>query len=310
MNPIYLIVSEDHFLIQRQIKKTIGESKDQEVLYYDLKETSIEQVIEDLDTLNFFTKRKVVIAENAYFLTSEKPKNSLEQNIDVLTKYIEKPNQDNVLIITCDKLDERKKIVKELKKCAKIIDTNIDILKQIEDELGEYQMSLLDRKYFAERTLNNYERIINEIAKLKLFKGEEKNITREDIDKLVTKTIDDNIFTLVDAIIKKDKKQAFEIYEDMLLHNEEPIKIMILLANKIRLLYQVKVLSKTIYRDEEIGKIIGSHPYPVKLAKNIVRNFKEQELLNYLDKLAHIDIDIKTGKTYQNIALETFILTL
>ena len=51
MNPIYLIVSEDHFLIQRQIKKTIGESKDQEVLYYDLKETSIEQVIEDLDTL-------------------------------------------------------------------------------------------------------------------------------------------------------------------------------------------------------------------------------------------------------------------
>ena len=61
---------------------------------------------------------------------------------------------------------------------------------------------------------------------------------------------------------------------------------------------------------EEIGKIIGSHPYPVKLSRAIIRDFEEDDLLTYLDQLAHIDRNIKMGKTYQNIAFETFILTL
>lgn len=310
MERIYVIASEDSFVIHKKIEKIIGNPLDQEIVHYDLKEVPIERVIEDLDTMNFFTSQKIMVAENAFFLTSEKPKNTIEQNTDVLLKYLKNPSPDNTLILTCTKLDERKSIVKELKKVAKIVNVEMDIMSIIKEELEDYQMSIEDRKYLAERTLNNVERIINEIAKIKMFKGNDKTITREDIDTLVTKTIDDNIFTLVDAIIKKDKKQAFEIYEDMLLHNEEPMKIMILLANKIRLLYQVKVLSKTIYRDEEIGRIIGSHPYPVKLAKNIIHDFKEEELLTYLDKLAHIDVDIKTGKTYQNIAFETFILTL
>ncbi len=310
MEQVYLIVSEDSFVIHKKIEKIIGNKLDQEVVQYDLKEVSLERVIEDLDTVNFFTSQKIVVAENAFFLTSEKPKNAIEQNIDILSRYLKNPSPENTLILTCTKLDERKAIVKELKKVAKMINTDMDIMNVIKEELEDYQLSIEDRKYLAERTLNNIERTINEIAKIKMFKGKDKNITREDIDTLVTKTVDDNIFTLVDAIIKKDKNQAFEIYEDMLLHNEEPVKIMILLANKIRLLYQVKVLSKTIYRDEEIGRIIGSHPYPVKLARNIIHDFKEEELLTYLDRLAHIDADIKTGKTYQNIAFETFILTL
>jgi len=310
MENIYLIVSENRFLIQNKLEKLLGKSKDKELIRYDMKVTPLEQVLEDLDTMNFFTRQKIVVAENAYFLTSERPKNVVEQNVDVLDKYLKNPNPENVLVLTCSKLDERKAIVKSLKRIAKVVDTNIDMMKQMDEELEDYRMSPLDKRYLMDRTLNNYERIVHEIDKIKLFKGEDKNITREDIDELVTKTIDDNIFTLIDAIVKKDKKQAFEIYEDMLLHNEEPTKILILLANKFRLLYQVKVLSKTIFQDEEIGKMIGSHPYPVKLARGIVREFTEQELLTYLDKLAHIDIDIKMGKTYQNIAFETFILTL
>lgn len=310
MENIYVVASEDNFLIQEKIKKLLKDNERSEVIHYDLKEVALEQIIEDLDTLNFFTNQKIIVAENAYFLTSEKPRGVVEQNIDVLEKYIQNPNPDNVLILTCTKLDERKKLVKTLKKQVKVLDTEINLFKLLEEELEDYQMNDQDKRYLIERTLNNYERTIHEVQKIKLFKGDNKNITRKDIDDLVTKTIDDNIFTLVDAIIKKDKKQAFEIYEDMLLHNEEPMKIMILLANKIRLLYQVKILSKTIHRDEEIGKIIGSHPYPVKLARGIVWYFKEEDLLSYLNQLAHIDINIKMGKTYQNIAFETFILTL
>lgn len=310
MNAIYLIVNEEHFLVEREISKIIKNKKDIEVIRHDMKEVSLEQVLEDLNTMNFFTSSKIVIADNCYFLTSEKPKGVIEQDTTNLEKYIKQPNPENILILNCSKLDERKSIVKLLKKEAKLIEGNIDIYQLIKENLEDYQMDRKEQQKLIERTLSHPERTLQELEKLKLYKYDTKIILGEDIDRLVTKTIDDNIFTLIDAIVKKDKPKAFEIYEDMLLHNEEPTKILILLANRIRLLYQVKVLSKTIYRDDEIGRIIGSHPYPVKLAREIIYQFREKELLEYLKKLATIDMEIKTGKTYQNIALEQFILTL
>lgn len=310
MNAVYLIVNEDRFLQDREISKIIKNKKDIDVIRYDMKEISLEQALEDLNTMNFFTQEKVVIADNCYFLTSEKPRGVIEQDVTLLEKYVKNPNSENILILTCSKLDERKSIVKLLKKEAKLIEGQIDIYQLIKENLEDYLMNREAEQKLVERTLNNPERILQELDKLKLYKYDTKEILLEDVDSLVTKTIDDNIFTLIDAIIKRNKQQAFEIYEDMILHNEEPTKILILLANRIRLLYQVKVLSKTIYRDDEIGRIIGSHPYPVKLAREMIHKFKEKDLLRYLDELAHIDLAIKTGKTYQNIALEQFILTL
>lgn len=310
MENIYLIASDDDFLIRKNIEKIKSKLTGFEEVSYDLKEDSLTRVIEDLDTLNFLVSGKVVVAHNAYFLTSEKPKNVIEQNIEFLEKYIKNPNPDNVLILTCKRLDERKGIVKLLKKSVKIVETSLDIYKLITENLEDYRMDRDAQKFLIDRTLNNYERVINELEKLKLYKYDSKVITKEDVENLVTKTIDDNIFALIDSILAKDKKNAFMIYEDMLLHNEEPMKILILLANKIRLLYQVKVLAKTIYSDEEIGRIIGSHPYPVKLARGIIHKFSEKDLLKYLHELSNIDISVKTGKTYQNIGLEQFILTL
>lgn len=310
MENIYVIASQDDFLIRKNIEKIKSKLIDFEEVSYDLKEDSITRVIEDLDTFNFLVSGKIVVAHNAYLLTSEKPKNVIEQNPEILEKYIKNPNLDNVLILTCKKMDERKGIVKLLKKSAKIVDTTLDIYKLIAENLENYQMDRETQKFLVDRTLNNYERVINELEKLKLYKYDDKVILKEDIENIVVKTIDDNIFSLIDSIITKDKKNAFMIYEDMLLHNEEPMKILILLANKIRLLYQVKILSKTIYSDDEIGKIIGSHPYPVKLARGMINKFSESDLLKYLHELSSIDISVKTGKTYQNIGLEQFILTL
>ena len=310
MENIYVIASQDDFLIRKNIEKIKSKLVGFEEVSYDLKEDSITRVIEDLDTFNFLVSGKIVVAHNAYLLTSEKPKNAIEQNPEILEKYIKNPNLDNVLILTCKKMDERKGIVKLLKKSAKIVDTTLDIYKLISQNLEDYQMDIETQKFLVDRTLNNYERVINELEKLKLYKYDDKVIIKEDIENIVFKTIDDNIFALIDSIIAKDKKNAFMIYEDMLLHNEEPMKILILLANKIRLLYQVKILSRTIYLDDEIGKIIGSHPYPVKLARGIIHKFSESDLLKYLHELSNIDISVKTGKTYQNIGLEQFILTL
>ena len=176
MENIYVIASQDDFLIRKNIEKIKSKLIGFEEVSYDLKEDSITRVIEDLDTFNFLVSGKIVVAHNAYLLTSEKPKNVIEQNPEILEKYIKNPNLDNVLILTCKKMDERKGIVKLLKKSAKIVDTTLDIYKLIAENLENYQMDRETQKFLVDRTLNNYERVINELEKLKLYKYYDKVI--------------------------------------------------------------------------------------------------------------------------------------
>ena len=310
MKNIFLISSPDKYIINKKVNSIINKNKDCEVITYDLEEVTISDVLEDINTYDLFNTRKIVVANNAIFLTTEKSKN-IEHNIDQLEKYINNPNPDNILILTSGKVDSKKKIVKLLKeKCEFIEENEINIVKEIEKNLEDYKIDNKTINYLISYLNNDNYRIINELEKLKLYKLQEKEITINDIDDFVTRNIDDNIFELIDNIVLKNKKEAFIVYQDLILKNEDPIKIMILLANKFRLLYQVKILSNTMYKNEDIANVLGCHPYPVKLARNIVNKYSEKDLIKILKSLADMDLDIKSGNTYKDIAFELFILSL
>lgn len=310
MKNIYLIVSPDKYIIDKKVKGIISKNKDYEVINYDMEEVPISNALEDLNTYDLFGTKKMVIANNANFLSAEKVKN-VEHNIDELEKYINNSNPDNILVLTCGKLDSKKRIVKLLKEKAELIEeSEVNIVKEIERIKEDYKIDIKTINYLINYLNNDNYRIINEFEKLKLYKLTEKEITIEDIDEFVTRNIDDNIFQLIDNIVLRNKKEAFIVYEDLVLKNEDPIKIMVLLANKFRLLYQVKILSNTMYKNEDIANVLGCHPYPVKLARNMINKYSEKDLIDILKKLAEMDLDIKSGNTYKDIAFELFILSL
>lgn len=315
MNKLYLIYGEEEYLINKKINELMP-GDENNVVKYDLLETNIINLIEDASMPPLFNDTKVIIGYNAYFLTSLN-KNNIEHNIEALIKYINNPSPNVIIIFTVnDKLDERKKIVKELRKVCKVYNydklDNLKLRKFVNDAFKEdgYIISNDNLTYLLLRTSNNLNMIMNEVNKLKLYKIKEKEILREDILELVSKNSEDNIFNLIDCIINKDYKKMFEIYEDLLLKGEEPIKIIILLANQIRIIYQTKVLIKKGYSERDIASKIEAHPYQVKLAHQKNYNFTESELLDYLMKLADLDIAIKTGKINKDVGLEMLLLEL
>ena len=94
----------------------------------------------------------------------------------------------------------------------------------------------------------------------------------------------------------------------MLKMNEEPIKIVVILANQFRIMYQSKELLKKGYSEKDIASTLKIHPYRVKLAIQNSRNYTSDILLKNLNALADIDIGIKTGTINKDLALELFIL--
>ena len=304
----YLIVSSDKVTLDEKVKE-LNKRKDADIIYYDLLETPIERLIEDLDTINFLASKKIIIGTNATFLNSDK-KSLVEHNLDKFERYIENQSPDNILILVVDSIDKRKKITANLLKNCELIEELSDINSIIKKRLDGYKINSNTITKLIDYCGNDHERIINEIDKLKLYKLAEKEITDSDIEEIVSKRIDDNIFHFIDSILNGNKDKAFEMYHSFILHGDTVVHMIALLSNKIRLMYQVKVLLNDGKNDAGISKLLKIHEYPVKLAREAGYNYSEGLLLEYLTKLSKIDLDIKSGESTGEVEFETLLASI
>ena len=96
----------------------------------------------------------------------------------------------------------------------------------------------------------------------------------------------------------------------MIKMNEEPIKIIVMLANQFRIMYQSKKLTKMGNSVNNIAELLGIHPYRVKLALEKGSKYSENDLISNLYKLATLDEEIKMGKKDKYLALELFLISI
>ena len=317
MDNLYLIYGIEDYIIDEAIKKIITDNNiiDDNIIKYNLDEVNVSLALEEASTVSMFDSKKLVICEGCTFLTGENKK-EINHDIDSLIKYINNPFTDVflVFVVRKEKLDDRKKIVKELKKNSTVIEAqkkeNYNLNNYILDYVNKngYKMSKNACIKLIERAGNNLSNLISECDKIFLYKDDEKNITEEDIENLVFKNIEDNIFELTNAVMNKDKKKIINIYKDLILMGEEEIKLIVMLANQFRMILQVKLMVKNGYKERDMATIIKEHPYRVKLAMQ--SNFKINELENYLIKLEELDYSIKSGKLDKSFGFEMFLLNI
>ena len=315
MNNIYLIYGTEEYLIKKELSKIIDKSNINidNIIRYNLNEENISKVIDEASTISMFEDIKFIICENCSFLTGSNKK-EIDHDIDSLVKYINNPFSDVylVFIVNEEKLDDRKKVVKELKKLSNVIeckkleshDLNNYIYKYFKDNGYNIEMNLV--RLIIDKVKYDLANIINECDKLMLYKDTDKNITKEDIDNIIIETMEDNIFELTNSIMQKDVKKSIKIYKDLLLKGEEPIKLIVMIANQFRLILQVKLMVKNGYNQIDMANVIKEHPYRVKLA--LSSNYTEKELIDNIKKLYKLDYDIKTGNVDKNFGFELFLL--
>lgn len=311
---VYLLYGTEEFLINREIKNIAKSNNidDIDISYYNLENDLLDNILDDASMNSLFSTQKIMLIDNAYIFTGTVKKKGPNHNTDLLIKYLSNPNPDTILIFINNEeaIDDRKKIVKNIKNNGIVkefnkLKSNDNFIKQ---ELDDYKMTPSTIKLFSDYVGSNLAIIASEIEKLKLYKGNDKNITSDDIYNVCSEFIDVDLNELTNSIVSKNIKKALKIYEELVKQGEEPIQIIIRLANQFRIIYQVKELSKKGYSNKDITNILGIHPYRIQKALENSYQFSSQKLLEYLKKLAKIDEDIKMGLTDKNMALELFIL--
>ena len=309
---IYLLYSLEKFLLNREIDKIKTDYNMEEIniSHFDLNNDLIEDFLEDAETFSMFADKKMIIVNNANIFTAKKV--TLEQNIEKLEKYLENFNPSTIIVFTVNdgKLDERKKIVKLIKKVGNVkeLNSNNDINDIVISLFENYKVTPKQIKLLTDRVGTNLDLLSQEINKIKIYKDNDLIITDDDIKNLTSENIEANMFLLIDKIVNKEQEKAISIYHEMLKMNEEPIAIVISLANKIRSLYQTKELFSKGYKDVDIASILGVKPGYLYYMRDSLKKYDSSTLLSLLTKLADLDYDIKRGAINKDLGLELFIL--
>lgn len=310
---IYTLYGEDTFGMNKFINDLMKKEQIEDKITYDYEESNIKDVLEECSYNDLFGNKKLVVLNNATFLTGKTTLND-----DSLELYVNNPNELTILILKVneDKLDERKKLVKLLKekstlkayKSLDIKDINIYIKNYLLNESYKIDNNIIP--LIASRINGNTKVLNSELDKLMLYKISDKIITKDDVLKVITKYEEDNIFKLVDAVIKKDKPSIFTLYKGLIDNKEEPAVIMSLLSNNLRIILQSGILYKDGYSKDKIASYLKEHPYRISLALENSRLIEKKELINDLNKLAILDYQIKSGEVDRFKGLEAFFIEL
>ncbi len=315
---IYLFTGTSEIFIKNRMNRIIQSFNKYEytIIKYDMETTSLSTVLSDAITVPFLEELKIIILKNPKFLT--KSATSTKDEIKAMLKYLKNPCDSTLLIIdaTNTVINQSNEIYKMLKNVARIIDypdpEEIELKGWI---VRSFDANGIDIKDDALTLLLEYigddqARLSQEIDKLSSYVGRGGTIRKEDIKLLVPKNINNEIYLLIKAIINHDLALTNQIYDNLITHTKDSLTIFSLISNKFKELLSTYRLLKYGYSQSDIAKFYNVSTGKAYYIVQEARAFKLSDLEFYIDKLAELDYQIKSGKLDKTIGLELLLLKL
>ncbi len=153
-------------------------------------------------------------------------------------------------------------------------------------------------------------RLNNEIDKLIAFCTGNR-IEEDDVKKLTSYTGDVNIFLLVDAVLERRSREAYELLRRLFQSGAAPSYIITMISRQLRLIVMVKELAPRMNRTQIKSKI-GIFSDTV-LDRTIVqaRTYTTEHIKTAYRKILEADIAIKSGKYIdEDLAIELLVSQL
>jgi len=266
----------------------------------------------------FLATKRLVIIKN--FLRTGKPTAKEQEEI---TKYLDKSSSDNILVFWEDESEEDYKKKKAAKSAKPLRDWLMKRGKQFVQEYEELSSMQLNNWIVKEVETrggkisgpatqqlittvgNDLWQLDQEINKLVAHNCKEE-ITINDVNELTIANIDNNIFTLIDAVGNRQQKLALKLINDQLNEGLEPMVLLNLLIRHIRLLTMIKDNGEST--SDALARELGQHPFVVKKALAQSRSYTLSQLKKLYQKLLEIEMKLKSSTTDPGLLFDLLVV--
>lgn len=314
---LYLFTGTAEIFIKNRIQRIISSYDKQRVtiIKYDFNSDNIKNILQDACTIPFLEDIKIIILKNPEILTH---KVDMTSDVKSFIKYLKNPSMTSVLIIdaTNYSLADSNEIYKALKNYSVIIDYSnseeIEIKGWITRTLDSRNIKIKDSsmQLFLDYINCDQVRMVNELEKMMDYVGKGGIIDDDIIKLLVTKDLSKEVFNLIKAIVKKDAGLTNEIYQNLAIQTKDVFGIISMISNSFKDLLTTLKLLKVGYSQHDISRFYNvSNSRAYYIVKD-AKNFKIEDLEEYITKMADLDYKIKSGQLDKNIGIELILLQI
>lgn len=282
---------------------------------------TLSELIHACDAIPFMGDRRLVIVENLLqrFDPRKGGRSEADQQlVNALLKYLPQlPETTRLVFVESRSLHGNNPILSQAQRDGKSFVREFELLRhgavsrwitrRVEEKGGKIESGavMLLTAYGGE----DLRLLDQEIEKLLIYAGD-RAITEADVRRLVPAAAESDIFAMVDALGRRDRRQAATRLHELLEAGESPIYLLYMIARQFRILTQVKELAGQGLQPGGIQSRLGLHPFVVQKALAQARNFSLSQLNAIYGKILDTDEAIKTGQLDAELALDLLVAEL
>ncbi|MBQ7097602.1 MAG: DNA polymerase III subunit delta [Clostridia bacterium] len=316
---LYFFFGEEQFLLENKIRaiKSRLVDKDFEEFNYtklDGKKVSADEIESALLSVPVMAEKKLVVVSNTNIFGNAKAKDFTKicEAVSDIPEYM-------TVIFTEKEFDKKKeKNLDVFKKNGEIVKFDLLSPKQIElwleksfEEKGKTVLAgdLSKMVALCGQSMSN---VYNEYQKLLNFVGERSKITIEDIEAVVSKSVDARIFDMIDNIAEGRTKTVFEELNALKSSGENPSTVLSLISSRMGELLMVKQLNDERVPADKIAEYFEprKHPFVVKKLTEQSRRFGLKYLREMTQKGMEYTVSVRSGLLDKWIAVEIYVSEL
>ena len=331
--PVFLFIGPELYdlarcrraLIERALKP---EERETGFERHDLSETTLATILDEARSLSLFASDRVIwiSSAEAALPRGRAAASSDDSPAGELADYLSQPNPGTTLVFESTRYDfdgdDRAKLERVQKFYSAIPDTvelrpyTLEAARALAQDLaGEagLQIGLSEIGLLVDSLAANASRVAAEIEKLRLYAGTSRRITQDDIARLVPNAQASNIFALVSALGRGDRKRSLLSLDALLREGEYLPLALTFLATQFRLAMvaheanlrstqQVQAhftkLGIRMWRDraEQVNQTLAAFP--------------GEKLGQAIDKVFHADRGLRDARPDDRVIMEELVLSL
>ena len=312
---IYAILGDDAYLRDETLRaiarQALGEEADDlSVSRFIGADASLADVLDEVRTLPFLAKCRVVIVDEADVFVTKYRKD--------LETYAEKPSKSGVLVISVKSFPGNTKLAKLVEKNGLIVDCKSPDERELPDWLIQVAKTRSHAKLEADAAKLLVELVgpeigllVAEIEKLAVYVGDLKVIRREDVDRMVGAGRREEIFQIVDAATLGKGGEAVADLDRLLGAGEPPIKLMAGMTYALRKLHHAGQLRRARVELREACQRAGIFPGAVEKTGRQHTHLGPSRVEQIPGLLLQADLDLKgDSQLPPRVTLERLLVRL